>query len=198
MKVLVACEYSGVVRDAFLTKGHDAMSCDLMDTDSSGPHYKGDVFDIIENGWDLMIAHPPCTFLCTSGARWLDDPRYPNRREDRERAAEFFMKLYHAPIPKVCCENPAGYMTPYFRKPDQYVKPYEYGHPTTKKTGLWLKNLPKLTPTNIVTPEVHITPSGRVWDKWFFESSVLPLKDRMKFRSKTFKGIAEAMADQWG
>ena len=186
MKVLVACEYSGNVRDAFIKKGHEAMSCDLMDTDVAGPHYKGDVFDIINDGWDLMIAHPPCTFLCTSGARWLNDHRYPNRRKDREEAAEFFMKLYNSNIPKVCCENPVGYMTPYFRKPDQYVKPYEYGHPTTKKTGLWLKNLPKLASTDVVEGR-----ENRVW-------KMPPSVDRWKERSRTYQGIAAAMAAQWG
>lgn len=197
MKVLVACEYSGVVRDAFIRRGHEAVSCDLLPTDVDGPHYQGNVLDIINDGWDLMIGHPPCTYLCVSGARWLYDSRYPTRLEDRERAAEFFMTLYGSAIPKVCLENPVGYISSYFRPPDQYVQPFMFGHPTAKKTGLWLKGLPKLTPTNIVEQEWHVTPSGRRYDAWWFSTSVLPYKDRMKARSKTFTGIAEAMAEQW-
>lgn len=198
MKVLIACECSGVVREAFRAKGHYAVSCDLRDTDIPGHHYKGNVFDILGHGWDLMIGHPPCTYLTVAGARWLGDPRYPNRYNDREDAAEFFMKLYDSGVPKVCLENPVGYMSTYFRKPDQYIQPYQFGHETTKKTGLWLKNLPLLNPTKVVTPRMVTLKSGKVFSEWYYRSSVLPLKDRQKFRSKTFQGIADAMADQWG
>lgn len=198
MRVLVACEYSGVVRDAFIEEGHDAMSCDLLDTERDGPHYKGDIFDIIDNGWDLMIAHPPCTYLCSSGARWLYDARYPNRKQDQLNGLDFFVRLYNSNIPKVCCENPVGVVSRLFRKPDQYIQPYQFGHSCAKKTGLWLKGLPKLLPTNVVEQEWHITSSGKKYDKWWFESSLIPYKERMVFRSRTFEGIAKAMAAQWG
>lgn len=198
MRVLVACEYSGVVRDAFIRKGHEAVSCDLLNPERPGPFYQGDVFDIINDGWDLMIAHPPCTFLTNTASRWLYDDRYPNRKKDREEAAKFFVALYNAPIKKVAVENPVGYMSSYFRPPDQYVHPYFFGDPVSKKTGLWLKSLPLLKPTDIVEPKRSKTKSGREWDSWFLESSSLPVGDRMKFRSRTFEGLANAMAEQWG
>lgn len=198
MKVLVACESSGTVRDAFLRKGHDAMSCDLLATRSPGPHYKGDVFSLDLGEFDLIIAHPPCTYLCVSGARWLDDDRYPNRRDDREKAAEFFMKLFNSEAPKVACENPVGYMSTYFRKPDQYIHPYHFGDPVSKKTGLWLKGLPALAHSNVVQPSRSKTKSGVEYDSWWLGTSKLPYKERMEARSKTFEGIANAMADQWG
>lgn len=199
MKVLVACEYSGVVRDAFKAKGHYAVSCDILPTERPGHHYQGDVKDILEHGWDLMIAHPPCTYLTSTGNRWLDDPRYPNRRRDREDAADFFMLLYNAPIQKVCVENPQGYMSTRFRRPDQYIHPYQFGHPVPKKTGLWLKGLSPLTPTEVVGLEDDVVfSSGARMSKWFYETSCLPDKDRAKARSVTFQGIADAMAEQWG
>lgn len=179
MNVLVACEYSGVVRDAFLRLGHDAVSCDLLPTDSPGPHYQGDVFDIINDGFDLMIAHPPCTALAVSGNRW-----YYNSQE-RLDAVEFFKRFFDCDIPKIAVENPVGVLSTLYRKPDQYIQPWQFGHGETKKTGLWLKNLPPLRPTNIVEGREQ-----RVW-------KMGPSPDRWKERSKTYKGIADAMADQW-
>lgn len=182
MKVLVACEYSGVVRDAFLARGHDAVSCDLLPTEShDGPHYQGDVLDIINDGWDLMIAHPPCTHLAVSGARWFKD-----KREEQAKALDFVRSLLDAPIPNIALENPVSIISSHIRPPDQIIQPWQFGHGETKATCLWLKNLPKLTPTNIVEgrePRVHLMSPG---------------PDRWKERSRTYKGIAEAMAAQWG
>jgi hypothetical protein len=186
MKVLVACEYSGRVRDAFIELGHEAISCDLLPTDVPGPHYQGDVFDIIGDGWDLMIAHPPCTYLTNSGVRWLHER--PERWQQLEEGAQFFKALLEADIPKIAVENPI--MHKYAveiigRRQDQVVQPWQFGHGETKGTGLWLKNLPKLQPTNIVEgreQRIHLLP---------------PSKDRWKLRSETFSGIAKAMAEQW-
>ena len=181
MKVLVACEFSGAVRDAFIANGHDAMSCDLLPTDVLGPHYEGDVLDILGNGWDIMIAHPPCTHLAVSGARWFKD-----KVEEQKEALEFVKLLLDAPIPKIALENPISIISSKIRKPDQIVQPWQFGHGETKATCLWLKNLPKLVPTDIVDgrePKVHMLP---------------PSADRWKLRSLTYPGIAKAMADQWG
>ena len=192
MKVLVACEYSGVVRDAFIKAGHDAMSCDIIPTDVEGPHYQGSVLDILNNGWDLMIAHPPCTYISNAGARWL----YKGGNLNLERMAkgmeakEFFMALYNANIPKICVENPIPskiYGLPTY---SQSIQPYEFGHPFKKKTCLWLKGLPNLVPTNIVTERQ----SSKIPGNWFNKGG----KDRQKNRAKTFQGIADAMAQQWG
>lgn len=180
MRVLVACEYSGRVRDAFLRRGHDALSCDLDPTDVPGPHYEGDVFDIINDGWDLMVAHPPCTALCVSGNGTYADSK------EREEAIEFFRRFLEAPIPKIAVENPVGVISTHIRKPDQYIQPWQFGHGETKKTGLWLKNLPLLTPTNIVEGR-----ENRIW-------KMSPGPNRGKDRSLTYLGIAEAMAEQWG
>ncbi len=181
MKVLIACEYSGAVRDAFIRKGHEALSCDLLPTDVPGPHYQGDVLDIINDGWDLMIAHPPCTHLAVSGARWFKD-----KQKEQAEALDFVRVLLAAPIPKIALENPISIISSRIRKPDQIIQPWQYGHGETKATCLWLKNLPNLVPTNIVEgrePRVHMMP---------------PSPDRWKERSKTYAGIAEAMATQWG
>jgi len=187
MKVLVACEFSGTVRDAFIKQGHDAISCDLLPTDKEGPHYQGDVFDIINDGFDLMIAHPPCTYLCNSGVCWLhkDKSRWDKMRE----GALFFKKLLEADIPKICIENPI--MHKYAKeiigvKQTQIVQPWHFGHGETKATCLWLKGLPELKPTKIV--------EGRLQRLHYLP----PSKDRWKLRSTTYQGIAEAMADQWG
>jgi hypothetical protein len=180
-RVLVACEYSGTVRDSFIALGHEAVSCDLLPTDKPGPHYQGDVFDIINDGWDLMIAHPPCTHLAVSGARWFKD-----KQEEQKEAIDFFMKLINAPIPKIAVENPISIMSTRYRKPDQIIQPWQYGHGETKATCLWLKGLPVLKPTNIVEgreQRIHNLP---------------PSADRWKIRSTTFQGIADAMAQQWG
>jgi len=181
MRVLIACEYSGTVRDAFIANGHDAMSCDLLPTDKNGPHYQGNVFDIINDKWDLMIAHPPCTHLAVSGARWFKD-----KINEQKEALDFVRKLMECNIPKICIENPISIISSRIRKPDQIIQPWQYGHGETKATCLWLKGLPKLVPTNIVEgrePKVHLLP---------------PSPDRWKIRSKTYDGIAKAMAEQWG
>jgi len=221
MKVLVACEYSGIVRDAFIEKGHNAISCDLLDTEAEritgvnylGGHYKGDVKDIINDGWDLMIAHPPCTYLTVSGAMWyyhpedkdlpMDQrrphPKHPNRREKQKEALDFIRLLLDAPINKIALENPVGVISTQIRKPDQIIQPYQFGHRESKRTCLWLKNLPKLKPTNEVEPEERIiSSSGRSHGTWYMETWKLPKEERWKARSKTFAGIAKAMADQWG
>jgi hypothetical protein len=204
MKVLIACEFSGAVRDAFIQGGHEAMSCDLLPTEAPGPHYQGSVLDIINDGWDLMIAHPPCTYLTLTGNKWFKPEfadRFPTRHKDREDAIEFFMTLANAPIPKIAIENPIGVLSSRWRKPNQIIQPWQYGFPTTKATCLWLKGLPNLVPTNIVSKgEVVISKSGNRMSRWYYETSKLPLKGgiRAKARSVTFQGIADAMAAQWG
>jgi hypothetical protein len=183
MKVLVACEYSGTVRDAFIKLGHDAMSCDLLPTDRPGPHYQGDAFDIIGDGWDLMIAHPPCTHLAVSGARHFAAKRADGRQQE---AIAFFMALVNADIPRIAVENPVCIMSSIYRKPDQIIQPWQFGHGETKSTCLWLKNLPLLQPSNIVkgrADRIHKMP---------------PSPERWKLRSTTYQGIADAMAAQWG
>ena len=193
MKVLVACEYSGRVRDAFIAAGHEAMSCDLLPTESPGPHYQGDVFDIIDDGWDLMVAHPPCTYLAISGLHW--NKRIPGRAEKTEEALEFVRRLLNADIKKIALENPISCISSRIRKPDQIIQPWQFGHPESKKTCLWLKNLPPLQHTNVLQkPESgrwnNQTPSGN--------NKLGPSPDRWKKRSLTYLGIAQAMADQWG
>jgi hypothetical protein len=184
MRVLVACEYSGRVREAFRKLGHDAWSCDLLPSEDNSPfHIQGDVLAILSDGWDLMIAHPPCTDLAVSGAR-----HFPAKRADgRQQAAiQFVIELMCAPIQRIAIENPVSVISSYIRKADQYIQPWQFGHGETKKTGLWLKNLPKLTPTNIVEgreARVHKMPPG---------------PNRWKERSRTFQGVADAMAEQWG
>jgi hypothetical protein len=182
MKVLVACEYSGIVRDAFLALGHDAMSCDLLPTDKDGPHYQGDVLDILHNAWDLMIAHPPCTHLAVSGARHFAAKQASGVQQESLR---FVRLLLDAPINRIALENPISIISSKIRKPDQIIQPWQFGHGETKATCLWLKNLPKLIPTNIVDgreQRVHKMP---------------PSKNRWKLRSTTYQGIAKAMAEQW-
>ena len=204
MKVLIACEYSGTVRDAFIKRGHQAISCDILPTDVPGPHYQGDVFDLIDdrnsNGWDLMIAHPPCTYLTVTGNKWMKPEfahRFPDRHKQRQEALEFFKRLFECNIPRVCLENPVGVVSTMYRKPTQYIHPWQFGDPHSKKTGLWLKNLPALIPTKIVEPQFHAYKDGRKDPVWHMDSMKLPPLERMKFRSKTFQGIADAMADQW-
>lgn len=183
MKVLVACEYSGAVRDAFRDRGHDAMSCDLLPTDAPGPHYQGDVSNILNDGWDMLIGFPPCTHLAVSGARWFPEKRADGRQQ---AALDFVRLLMDAPVGKIAIENPVSVISSQIRKPDQTIQPWQFGHGETKRTCLWLKGLPKLTPTDIVDGREQ-----RVW-------KMPPSPDRWKERSKTFKGIANAMADQWG
>ena len=183
MRVLVACEFSGTVRDAFRERGHSAVSCDLLPTDVDGPHYQGDVRDIIGEGWDLMIAHPPCTDLAVSGARHFAAKIADGRQA---KALAFVQALLDAPIARIALENPISIISSKIRKPDQIIQPWQFGHGETKATCLWLKNLPKLTPTDVV--------SGREQRVW----RLPPTADRWKIRSKTFEGIAKAMAAQWG
>ena len=183
MRVLVAAEFSGIVRDAFIRRGHQALSCDLLPTESPGPHYQGDVRDVLERTyvWDLMICHPPCRFLAVSGARWMK-----GREKETESALDFVRLLLDAPIHCIALENPISIISTRIRKPDQIIQPWMFGHPETKATCLWLKNLPKLVPTNIVEgryARVHREPPG---------------PDRWKNRSRTLIGISNAMADQWG
>jgi len=191
MKILVACEYSGIVRNAFLTQGHEAMSCDLLPTDAPGPHYQGDVRDILGEGWDMVAAFPPCTDLCVSGARW-----FPAKRASGEQAASIaFFMLFPGSAPRVVIENPVGIMSSVWRKPDQVIQPWQFGHGETKATCLWLEGLPPLMPTHRENDlfcadapkerlaRVHLMPPG---------------PNRWKERSRTFAGIAAAMADQWG
>jgi hypothetical protein len=191
MKVLVACEFSGTVRDAFTALGHDAWSCDLLPSETPGSHIQGDVLAVIGGGWDLMVAHPPCTHLAVSGARYFEAKRRDGRQGE---AVAFFMTLADAPIPRICVENPVCIMSSVWRKPDQIIQPWQYGHPESKTTCLWLKGLPMLVPTNILpTPESgrweNQTPSG--------QNKLSPSADRWKLRSKTYSGIAAAMAQQW-
>jgi hypothetical protein len=193
MKVLIACEYSGTVRDAFIRLGHDAMSCDLLPTDVPGPHYQGDVRDILNDGWDLMIAHPPCTYLCSSGLHW--NKRRPERAAQTEEALQFVQLLLDADIPRIALENPIGCISTRIRKPDQTIQPWQHGDPESKATCLWLKRLPLLEPSNkLPLPEsgrwANQTPSG--------QNKLGPSADRWKIRSQTYKGIANAMAQQWG
>ena len=198
MRVLVACEYSGRVRDAFLKAGHYAMSCDLLpcDSEASGDHYQGDVRNILENGWDLMIAHPPCTYLSVSGMHWTTRGlRDPQLTED---ALDFVRLLLDAPIKRIAVENPVSVISSRIRKPDQIIMPYQFGHDASKKTCLWLKNLSPLRPTNFIEPRIvngkprwgNQTDSG--------QNKLAPSDDRWKVRSETFQGIADAMASQWG
>jgi hypothetical protein len=200
MKVLVACEFSGVVRESFKNLGHNAWSCDLLESEIEGNHIQGDCLKYLNEGWDLIIAHPPCTYLSVSGSAWFyhpedkglpfdkrrPHPKYPNRREDQRKAIDFFMRFVHAPCDKIAIENPISVMSSKYRKPDQIIQPWQFGHGETKATCFWLKGLPLLKPTNIVEgrkQRLHYLP---------------PSKDRQKIRSKTFKGIADAMSSQWG
>lgn len=196
MRVLIACEYSGAVRDAFLRVGHDAMSCDLLPTDAPGPHYQGDVRDVLGDGWDLMVAHPPCTYLSVSGMHWTHRGlRDPQLTED---ALAFVRVLLEAPVPRIALENPVSIISSRIRKPDQIIQPWQFGHDASKKTCLWLKGLPPLQPTSIVEPRIvdgrkrwgNQTDSG--------QNRLGPSDDRWKIRSATYDGIAQAMADQWG
>ena len=193
MKVLVACEYSGIVRDAFIAKGHYTLSCDLLNTDSQGPHYIGDVRNILNDGWDLMIAHPPCTYLCSSGLHW--NTKRPSRAQQTLDALDFVRLLMNAPIEKIAIENPIGCISSQIRKPEQIIQPWQHGHAESKSTCLWLKNLPILVPSLIVSK-----PTSGVWNNQTpsGQNKLGPSPNRWKIRSATYAGIAKAMADQWG
>lgn len=181
MRVLVACEFSGIVRDAFIARGHDAVSCDLLPTEHDGPHIEGDVLDILNDGWDLMVAHPPCTYLAVSGARWWKD-----RQLEQQLALEFVGRLMDAPIPCIAIENPISLISTRIRKPDQIIHPWMFGHGETKSTCLWLRGLPPLMAMHILTGREH-----RI-------VNMPQTKNRWRERSRTFPGIADAMAFQWG
>lgn len=195
MRVLIACEFSGVVRDAFLARGHDAWSCDLLPTEAPGPHIQGDVLSVLGDGWDLMIAHPPCTYLTVAGNKWMGHPKFPTRADDRKAAIRFFMALCDAAIPRVAIENPIGIMSTHFRKPDCVIQPWMFGHGETKATCLWLRGLPPLIPTHMRDDlfAAH-EPDGREQRL----HRLPPSATRWKERSRTFLGIAAAMAEQWG
>lgn len=195
MRVLVGCEFSGVVRDAFTARGHHAVSCDFLPTESPGRHYQGDVFEVIDQGWDLAIFHPPCTYLCGSGIHWNNRGR---GWEETEKAMDFVLKLMNCGILRIALENPVGLISSRFRKPDQIIQPWQFGHDASKATCLWLKGLPPLVPTECVEPRIiggkkrwaNQTDSG--------QNKLAPSDDRWKLRSKTYTGIAAAMAEQWG
>jgi hypothetical protein len=200
LKVLIACEYSGATRDAFKDAGHYAVSCDLLPTDVPGFHHRCDVFDVISEGWDLMIAHPPCTYLCSSGLHWNKRPEgiAINREGKTLEALDFVRRLMTVDIPYIAIENPIGRIGTAIRKADQFIQPHEFGHNASKRTGLWLKGLPKLTPTAYIEPRIvqgkkrwaNQTDSG--------QNALPPSKDRWKIRSTTYGGWSKAMADQWG
>ena len=187
MRVLVACEYSGTVRDAFIAQGHDAMSCDILPTDAPGPHYEGDVLDILDDGWDLMVAHPPCTHLAVSGAA-----HFHRKEKEQAEALDFVRTLLDAPIRMIALENPVSIISTHIRPPSQIIHPWQFGHDASKTTCLWLKNLPELYPTEIIRKRRYAnqTESG--------QNNLPPSEDRWKLRSATYSGIAKAMAEQWG
>lgn len=201
MRVLVACEFSGTVRDAFIQRGHEAVSCDLLPPETGGPHIQGDVLEHLEDGWDLMIAHPPCTYLCSSGLHW--NKRRPRREKKTRDAMIFVLNLMGEgfvdnPIPMIALENPIGRIGTAYRKADQVIHPHEFGHDASKATCLWLKGLPLLRPTLHVDPRII---NGK--PRWANQTDggqnkLGPSEDRWKLRSVTYAGIADAMADQWG
>ncbi len=197
MKVLIACEFSGIVRDAFIAKGHDAMSCDLLPTERPGPHYQGDVLEILNDGWDMMIAHPPCTYLCVAGFHM--SKKSESRMMKSKEAFEFVKILYNAPIPKICIENPVGVLSSWFRKPDQIINPSDFGIAELKKTCLWIKGLPPLMlgiQCNVNPTKSIIRKSGMKIGKpynYYWRQG-----KSSHDRSRTFPCIAAAMAEQWG
>jgi hypothetical protein len=197
MRVLVACEFSGVVREAFRKRGHEAVSCDLLPAEDNSPHHiQGDVLPVLLEGWDLRIAHPPCTYLCSSGLHW--NKRRPGRAEKTEEALQFVRELLNAPIERIALENPIGCISSRIRKPDQIIQPFLFGHDASKATCLWLKNLPGLANTTFIEPRIingkkrwaNMTDSG--------QNKLGPSDTRWAERSRTYEGIAEAMAEQWG
>ena len=204
MRVLVACEFSGVVREAFRQRGHDAWSCDLLESEQLGPHLQQDVFTVLDQGWDLMIAHPDCTYLTNAANRWLYDVRYPDRFQKRELAIDFFRRLLEAPIPRICLENPVpnGALTKVVGSHTQTIQPYQFGDDASKRTCLWLRGLPELQPTIYFQPRM-VEYRGKLVPRWSNQSiggsnKYGPSEDRWMKRARTFQGIADAMADQWG
>jgi hypothetical protein len=204
LRVLIACEESQAVCKAFRELGHEAYSCDIQDCSGGHPewHFKQDVLPLLHEHWDLIIAHPPCTYLTVTGNHWFNVERYGDaaiqRAKDREEAAAFFMEFVNAPCEHIAIENPIGVMSSRYRKADQTIQPYQFGDPHRKSTCLWLKGLPKLEPTKIVEPEIVVYKNGKGTDSpWHMDSMKLPKEERSRFRSKTFPGIAKAMAEQW-
>lgn len=193
MRVLIGCEFSGIVREAFKNKGHEAWSCDFLPTEQPGNHTIGNVIDMIELGWDMAIFHPPCTYLCSSGLHW--NKRRPERAAKTEEALKFVEELLNADIPKIALENPIGCISSRIRKPDQIIQPWQFGHPESKSTCLWLKGLPLLVPTEVL----RLPESGR-WDNQTptGQNKLGPSDTRWMERSRTYPKIALAMADQWG
>ena len=204
MRVLVACEESQRVCVAFRNKGHEAYSCDILECSGGHPewHIKDDVLKHLNDNWDLIIAHPPCTYLTVSANKYYNVEKYGNkaeeRKKDRQKAIEFFMQFTELKCPRVCIENPIGVMSSLYCKPTQIIQPYQFGHSERKATCLWLKGLPALKPTNIVTPDIIKLKSGKTDSRLHYETLKLPANERAKMRSKTFEGIALAMAEQWG
>lgn len=203
MRVLVACEESQEVCKAFRALGHEAYSCDIEPCSGGHPewHLQCDALELLKMRWDMIIAHPPCTYLTNAGNKWFKaefKERFPDRENQREAAVSFFMAFWTADCPRVAIENPQGIMSSRFRKPDQYIEPYMFGDAEKKKTGLWLRGLPTLTPTEVVEPVIIECASGAREPRWHMETMHLPPKERSKARSKTFPGIARAMAEQWG
>lgn len=196
MRVLIGCESSGVVRDAFLQRGHDAWSCDLVPSEAPGPHLQTDVLNVLDGGWDLAIFHPPCTYVCGSGLHW--NRRVPGRAQKTQDAIAFMMELMLAPIPRIALENPVGRFSTAYRKPNQIIQPYEFGHDASKATCLWLKNLPLLMATGMVRPRIvnGYARWGNQTDNG--QNRLSPSPDRSRLRSRTYEGIAQAMAEQWG
>ena len=203
MKILIACEYSGIVRDAFTEKGHEVTSCDFLPTERPGKHYQGDVYDILyQDKWDMLIAHPDCTYLCSSGLHW--NKRIPGRAEKTEEALEFITALWQSGIPKICLENPVGCISTRlnFMPKAQYIQPYQFGEDASKKTGLWLKELKPLKPTKLIEGR-KVEKNGKIYHRWSNQTDsgqnkLGPSKTRGKDRSLTYQGIANAMANQWG
>ena len=201
MRILIACEFSGIVRDAFSRRGHEAWSCDLLPSELPGNHIQDDVLRHLNKDWDLMIAHPPCTYLTCTGNKWNKpeySARFPDRPKKIEEAVTFFMLFANANIPRIAIENPIGIMSSRWRKPDQIIQPFNYGAPVRKATCLWLKNLPPLMSLHRYPDEVITFKSGKTMSKLHYETASLPKEERAKERSKSFEGIADAMADQWG
>lgn len=213
MRVLIACAFTGIERDEFLKRGHDAWSCDFQPCETRGPHYQGDVRDILYDGWDMLIAHPDCTYLTNSAAWAFGDGPYHQRvkpetlvgaarRAAREEALDFVRLLLDAPIEKKCLENPVGAIGTRIRPASQFIQPYEYGHDASKITGLWLENLPLLKPTKRIQGRI-VVHNGKPVERWANQTDsgqnkLTPSADRWKDRSRTYQGWAEAMADQWG
>lgn len=198
MRVLVACEFSGIVRGAFEAKGHEAWSCDLLPSERPGNHIEGDVLAHLDGGWDLMIAHPPCTYLTLAGLHWNN--RVPGRREQTEAALEFVRRLLPAPVPRIALENPIGCISTSIRKPDQIIQPWQFGHPESKQTAFWLKRLPPLRPTNVLHPVAFQLNGRERWENQTAtgQNKLAPSATRWMERSRTYEGVAEAMAEQWG